>query len=202
MKNNQKLRLNIQLFAEENNQSMVGSTVTEQVEEDTTEKNPVEETRKEKTYTRSEVNKMMSAERDRIKQELLQDFESKKSEAEKLAKMDAEQKLNYKLEKTEKENETLKSQINSLTLKTQASAYANEKGLPLGYIEDWDFAKETADTVKEKIDKLTNLRSNDLDGYLKDKLKQPSPKAVETNTQTADPYVKGFKDYFNANKRK
>lgn len=178
------------------NESMVSSTETGQVES-TTQKT-AEETQKEKTYSRSEVNKMMNAERDKLKQELLQEFESKKSEAEKLAKMDAEQKLNYELEQKTKENDSLKSQINSLTLRTQASSYANEKGLPMGYIEDWDFAKETAETVKEKIDKLSKLRSADLEGYLKDKLKQNPPKAVDSEKKTEDPYLKGFKNYMNA----
>lgn len=154
----------------------------------------------EKTYTRDEVNKIINAERNKVKEDLLKEYESKKSEAEKLAKMDAEQKLNYELEQKTKENEKLQSQLNAMTLKSQANSYANEKGLPIGYIEDWDFAKETADSVKEKIDKLTNLRSNDLNGYLKDKLKQQPPKAVDTKTSPEDPYIKGFKNYFKANK--
>lgn len=201
MKNNQKLLpLNIQLFAEKGEESMASSTETEQVAENTTQKSSVEETQKEKTYSRSEVNKMLNAEKEKIKQELLQEFKNEKSEAEKLAKMDAEQKLNYELEQKTKENEKLQSQLNAMTLKSQANSYANEKGLPIGYIEDWDFAKETADSVKEKIDKLTNLRSNDLNGYLKDKLKQQPPKAVDTKTSPEDPYIKGFKNYFKANK--
>lgn len=202
MKNNHFMSLNIQLFAESND-GMASPTENGQVAEDTTQKSSVkEETQKEKMFSRSEVNKMLSAERSKIKDELLQEYENKKSEAEKLAKMDAEQKLNYELEQKSKENETLKSQLNAMTLKTQASSYANEKGLPIGYIEDWNFAKETADTVKEKIDKLSNLRSNDLDGYLKDKLKQQPPKAVEEKASSKDPYLQGFDNYLNANKKK
>lgn len=200
MEDNKFMSLNIQLFAEKDD-SVVGSTETEQVAEETTKKAPVEENQKEKMYSRSEVNKMMNAEKDKIRNELLQEFESKKSEAEKLAKMDAEQKLNYELEQSKKENENLKSQLNSMTLRTQANTYANEKGLPLGYIEDFDYAKETAETVKEKIDKLVKLRSDDLDGMLKDKLKQSSPKAVGGNDKPSDPYIEGFKNYYKQNKK-
>lgn len=185
----------------EDNKSVASPTETGQVAEETTQKTSVEETQKEKTYSRAEVNKMMSAEKDKIRNELLQEFESKKSEAEKLAKMDAEQKLNYELEQSKKENESLKSQLNSMTLRTQANTYANEKGLPIGYIEDFDYAKETAESVKEKIDKLVKLRSNDLDGMLKDKLKQSSPKAVGGNEKPEDPYLKGFKNYYQKNKK-
>lgn len=180
----------------EDNKGVVSPAESGQVAEDTTQKSSVtEETQKEKMFSRSEVNKMLGAERNKIKEELLQEYESKKTEAEKLAKMDAEQKLNYELDLKTKENEALKSEINSFKLQTQANTYANEKGLPIGYIEDWDFAKETADSVKEKIDKLVKTRSADLDGYLKEKLKQPSPKAIDDNKKSSDPYIEGYKNY-------
>ena len=180
----------------EDSKDMVGSTETEQVVNDNTQKSQNEETQKEKMYSRSEVNKMLSAEKNKLKDELLQEYE-----AEKLAKMDAEQKLNYELDLKRKENEALTNELNSLKRKSQANSYATEKGLPIGYIEDWDFAKETADSVKEKIDKLVKLRSNDLDGYLKDKLKQPSPKAVDENNKSTDPYIEGFKNYMKSSKK-
>lgn len=187
---------------EDDNKIVVSPAENGQVVEDTTKKSPVnEETQKGKMFSRDEVNKMLSAERNKIKDELLQEYESKKSEAEKLAKMDAEQKLNYELDLKTKENEALTNELNSLKLKSQANTYANEKGLPIGYIENWDFAKETADSVKEKIDKLVKTRSADLDGYLKDKLKQPSPKAVDDSKKSSDPYIEGFKNYMKSSKK-
>lgn len=187
---------------EDDNKGMVTPAESGEVVENTTDKSSIsEETQKEKLFSRNEVNKMLSAERNKIKSELLQEFESKKSEAEKLAKMDAEQKLNYELDLKVKENEDLKNQLNSLNLKTQANTYASEKGLPIGYIEDWDFAKETAESVKERIDKLVKTRSADLDGYLKDKLKQQPPKAVENDVKSTDPYIQGFKNYMKNSKK-
>ena len=189
------LSLNIQMFAEDETDSMV--TTTENVEADasTEESTPATEEKKERVYSRSEVNKMLNAERNKVRAEVLQEAETKKTEAEKLAKMDAEQKLNYELEKSRAEVETYKSQINALTLSKEATSYATEKGLPIGYIEDFDFAKETAESVKDKIDKLVELRSKDLSNYLNDKLKQPVPKAVETTKVVTDPYLQGFQNY-------
>lgn len=184
----------------EDNKDMVSSTEKEQVAEESTIKTPVSDTT-EKMYSRSEVNKMINAEKNKIKNELLQEYESKKTEAEKLAKMDAEQKLNYELDLKIKENEDLKNQLNSLNLRTQANTYASEKGLPIGYIEDFDFTKETADSVKEKIDKLIIVRSSDLDGYLKDKLKQQPPKAIDNDNKSNDPYIQGFKNYMKNSKK-
>lgn len=189
------LSLNIQMFAEDGTDSMV--TTTENVEADASaeESTPATEEKKERVYSRSEVNKMLNAERNKVRAEVLQEAETKKTEAEKLAKMDAEQKLNYELEKTRAEAETYKNQINALTLSKEATSYATEKGLPIGYIEDFDFAKETAESVKDKIDKLVELRSKDLSNYLNDKLKQPVPKAVETTKAITDPYLQGFQNY-------
>lgn len=197
MKDNEKLfmPLNIQLFAESNDGDMDGSAESEPVDGKPTEKKPTETVPQEKKYSRDELNKILNAERNKIKEEIKAEYESQKSEAEKLAKMDADQKLNYELDLKTKENEELKNQLNAMTLKSQATALANEKGLPLGYIEDLDFAKETAESINEKIDKLIKVRSNDLDGYLKDKLKQPSPKAIDDKNKTTDPYVQGFKNY-------
>lgn len=182
----------------EDNKGMVSSTETEQKAEETAQQNSeVEDTQpKEKMYSRGEVNKMLSAEKEKLKAELLKEFETKKNEAKKLAEMDAEQKLNYELDLKTKENEALTNELNSLKLRTQANTYASDKGLPIGYIEDWDFAKETADSVKEKIDKLVKLRSTDLDTCLKDKLKQNPPKAIDDSKGKTDPYSAGFDGYF------
>lgn len=197
MRDNEKLflPLSIQLFAESDDGDGDGSAVSEPVGE-TTEKKPSEPVQG-KMYSRDELNKILNAERNKVREEIKKEYEDQKTEAEKLAKMDADQKLNYELDLKTKENEELKNQINSMTLKSQATTLANEKGLPIGYIEDLDFAKETADSVKEKIDKLLKIRSKDLDGYLKSKLKQPSPKAVDENSQSNDPYIQGFKNYKN-----
>ncbi|HIQ91007.1 MAG TPA: DUF4355 domain-containing protein [Candidatus Coprosoma intestinipullorum] len=196
--------LNIQMFADEGN-DMVTDTETSgengDAQKDTQNQSNSSNTNTGKTYTRDELNKIVNAEREKIKAELLEEAKNQKNEAEKLAKMDTEQKLNYELETARKEAEKYKSQVNSLTLKTEATSYANQKGLPIGYIEDLDYAHETAESIKQKIDKFTELRSKDLDNYLKDKLKQNPPKAVDDNKTTSDPYLKGFNDYF-ANKKR
>lgn len=176
----------------EDNKDLVSSTVTEQ---ETSEVQKGED-KKEKMYSRDELYKIVNAEKNKVRDELLKEAETKKSEAERLAKMDAEQKLNYELEQKNKELEDYKKQINSLTLKAEATTYADQKKLPIGYIEDWDYSLETADSVKGKIDKLVSLRSKDVENYLNDKLKQNSPKAVEDSSKKKeDPYLKGYTDY-------
>ena len=193
--------LNIQMFAEDKGNDMVANTETLGEEGDAQKETQNQNTGTGKTYTRDEVNKMINAEREKIKSELLEEAKNQKSEAEKLAKMDTEQKLSYELENARKEAEQYKNQVNSLTLKNEATSYANQKGLPIGYIEDLDYTHETAESVKEKIDKYVTLRSKDLDNYLKEKLKQNPPKAVDDNKTPTDPYLKGFNDYYSRKKR-
>lgn len=201
MKDNKFMPLNIQLFADDEG-NMATDTVTSGEEGNAPKEAQNQASNNTgKTYTRDELNKIVNAEREKIKAELLEQAKNEKNEAEKLAKMDTEQKLNYELETAKKEVEQYKSQVNSLMLKNEATSYANQKGLPLGYIEDLDFAHETAETVKQKIDKYVTLRSKDLDNYLKDKLKQNPPKAVDENKTPTDPYLKGFNDYFAKKKR-
>ena len=184
----------------EDNKDVVSSTETEQVEKEATIKNPEAETiePKERMYSRGEVNKIVNAERMKIKDEVRREMEAEKTEAEKLARMDAEQKLSYELEKEREKNKLLETKFNSISLQNQANTYADSKGLPLGYIEDIDYTNETADSIMAKIDKLVELRSQDLDGYIKEKLKQEPPKAIDETIKTKtenDPYVKGYKDY-------
>lgn len=197
MEDNKFMPLNIQMFAEDGD---MGAN-TETLGENGDAPKDTQNQGNGKTYTRDELNKIVNAEREKVKAEILQEVQNQKSEAEKLAKMDAEQKLTYELDNARKEVEEYKSQVNSLTLKGEAVSYADKKGLPFGYIEDLDYAHETAESVKEKIDKYVNLRSKDIDNAVKEKLKQDPPKAIDDDKKPVDPYLKGFDDYFAKKKR-
>lgn len=186
MESNAKfIPLEIQLFAEDKVEEESVKATEEKAKE---EQKEVEAPKKEeKLYTRDEVNKMLNAERKKA--------EAEKNEAEKLAKMDEDQKIKYELAQAKKDLADYKSQVNALTLKGEANSYATSKGLPIEYIDDFNYAKETAESVKEKIDKLVDIRSKDLETYLNNKLKQSSPKAVDNSTAKEDPYITGYKNY-------
>ena len=149
-----------------------------------------EEKKQEKLYTRDELNKILNVEKLKFQKEA----EAKRVESEKIAQMDAQQKSSYKLEQANKKIEELNSQINAFEVEKEATTYANSKGLPLGYISQIDFARETIDSVKSKIDEISVVRSNDMKGYLNDKLKQPNPQE-HGETKKVDPYIQGFKNY-------
>lgn len=172
----------------------VESTATEAVKE------PTFTELLQKPEYQKEFDKLVNKSLKTAKSNWEKDYEEKlakeKSEAEKLAQMDAEQKMQYELEKSNKENEDLKNKLNAISLYKTASDIAVEKGLPVGYLDLIDFSKESADSITTKIDKLVQLRSRDLEGYINNKLKQEAPTERRDEMNKIDPYLEGFNAEF------
>ena len=174
----------------EDNKNMVTATETvEEVKEVQEESNTKEATKTEKTYSRDELNKIIATE----KSKLLQDIEAKRNEAEKLAKMKEDERLQYERDKAEKELNELKIKLNAKDLKDEAIKIASEKGLPIQYLDLVDFTKESAESINEKLQKIADARSKDLEGYLNSKLKEKAPyQKSEEKSSEKDPYLAGF----------
>lgn len=190
------IKLDIQLFAEE--ASVEAPSTQEQNGENTTVEN------KELSFTdllkkpeyQAEFDKLVNKSLDTARSNWQKDYDAKlakeRSEAEKLAQMSADQKIQYELEKAKAEKDELQSQLNAINLYKTASGIATEKGLPIGYLDLVDFTKESAETITAKIDKLQELREKDLETYLSSKLKQNTPQEKKINDTKIDPYVEGF----------
>ena len=190
------IKLDIQLFAEE--ASIETPSTQEQNGENTTVEN------KELSFTdllkkpeyQAEFDKLVNKSLDTARSNWQKDYDAKlakeRSEAEKLAQMSADQKIQYELEKAKAEKDELQSQLNAINLYKTASGIATEKGLPIGYLDLVDFTKESAETITAKIDKLQELREKDLETYLSSKLKQNTPQEKKINDTKIDPYVEGF----------
>lgn len=191
-----KLKLNIQRFADEG-AGQEGATIenTPVAQEGATpaveQKATFTELLKDPEYQR-EFDKLVNKSLDTAKGKWEEDYKAKISEAEKLAKMNAEQKLKYDLDKATKEVAELKSQLDAGNLYKTATDIANEKGLPVGYLGLIDFTKENAETITSKIDSLVDLRNKDLEGYLNNKLQQKTP-VEKRESQVIDPFIEGFK---------
>ena len=120
-------------------------------------------------------------------------LEREKTEAEKLARMSEEQKLNYKIEQLQKELAERDSRLNASELKDATSKILIEKGIPSSYLGMFDFTKENADTINSKVEMLSNIRSQDLQDSLNKSLRQESPRYVKQDQENEiDPYVEGF----------
>lgn len=187
MKNNQKnlMPLNIQLFAENGDGGVVTTNAENVVENNVgapNGKTEPETKKEEKTYSRDELNKIISAEREKVKAELEKDAEAKKSEAEKLAKMDEEEKHNYKLAKAEQEKNDALAKLNAYELKEQATKIASEKELDISLLDILDYSKETADSVKTKLDNIDSIFKKAVEKKVNERLQENSPRQVRTGS--------------------
>lgn len=197
MENNQKrMPLMIQKFADEGGEVVTTTENVENVE------SSQEVKKEEKTYSRDELNKIISAEREKVRAELIKDEEAKKTEAEKLAKMDADEKHRYELEKAEKEKNEALSKLNAYELKEQATKIATEKDLDISLIDIIDYSKETADSIKTKLDNIDSVFKKAVEKKVNERLQEKSPRQVSSSVTNADkeylknkyknnPYFKG-----------
>ena len=194
---NEKMKLNIQLFAEGEEVNNT-ETATEEPKAEESEISFVDLLKNPKYQ--AEFDKMVAKSINTAKTNWQKDYDAKlqaeKTEAEKLAKMDADQRLKYELNKEKSEKAELQSKLNAINLYKTASDIAVEKELPIGYLDLIDFSKESAETITSKIEKLQELRNKDLQSYLNSKLKQPTPQEKQDVSNTVDPYIVGFESEF------
>jgi len=159
-------------------------TTTETVENNVNTEANVEfkeEKKTEKLYTRAEVESIKKAEREII----LKEQEAKRTEAEKLAKMDAEEKHKYELEKANKEREDALAKLNAYELKEEAIKIASAKELPISLLSVIDYTKENAESIKTKIDEIEVVYKQAIQNGINDRMKEKTPKTVvDTTTKT------------------
>lgn len=101
--------------------------------------------------------------------------DAEKSEAEKLAKMNKEQKLEYEAQKANKEKDNALAELNAYKLKEQALTIASEKGLDVTLLNLIDFKTVTAEKLNENIDSLSTVFNKAVEKAVNDKLKEDTP---------------------------
>lgn len=112
-----------------------------------------------------------------------------KSEAEKLAKMNADEKNRYELEKERKAKEEAISKLNAYELKETAFKIAKEKELDVSLLDVIDFSKETAETIKTKIETINNVYKKAVEIGIKNGFKEETPKTVINNGNSNNSYL-------------
>ena len=151
------------------------------------EKEIVEETKnvEDKPLSFDEIlgDKTYQAEFDRRVQKALEtartkweaEEQTKRTEAEKLAKMDAEEKAKYELKQEKKRADEAIAKLNAYELKNTAIKIAQEKGLDISLLEDIDYSKQTAETINTIIDTKKAVFDKALEKAMNDKYKEKSP---------------------------
>ncbi len=145
MKKEQLISFNIQLFADKKNKSMEPTTVKV---EDIKEFQEIK-SKKSKVYSRDELNKIISIEREKVRMEISEKF----IDREKITN----EKYKCELEKIEKEKNEISSKLHIYILKEYATRIASEKGLDISLINMFDYTKETTDSIKIKLDNIDNI---------------------------------------------
>lgn len=138
-----------------------------------------------KTQTFDEVlsNKEYQAEFDRRVQKAIETAKGKwqeindaeKSEAEKLAKMNKEQKLEYEAQKERKEKEDALARLNAYELKDQALDIAKEKGLDVALLNYFDFKTVKAEEINSKLDEISTAFNKAVEKAVNERLKEEAP---------------------------
>ena len=163
----------------EGNEEVKKDMVPTTENEEKVETSKVEEN-KEKTFTRDEVNKMINAEKQKERQAILEEMEAKKAEADKLAKMDEDQKKSYELEQERARANKAENELNAYRLKDETIRQASQRGISLGYIETIDFSRETAESINSKLDIFEKVSKADREKAINEYSKEPAPQTGDS----------------------
>lgn len=149
----------LQLFAEE---TVDHTAEPDAVKDSVNPENTSDDSGEEKKYTDNDVDAIVNKRFAKWKTEQEQAVKRAKEEAEKLAKMNAEQKQNYEIEKLQKENEKLKQEAAKVELSRSATGILAEKGIEATQ-DVLDFVVgNDADDTNAKIDKLVKIVESQL----------------------------------------
>lgn len=149
----------LQLFAEE---TVDHTAEPDAVKDSVNPENTSDDSGEEKKYTDNDVDAIVNKRFAKWKTEQEQAVKRTKEEAEKLAKMNAEQKQNYEIEKLQKENEKLKQEAAKVELSRSATGILAEKGIEATQ-DVLDFVVgNDADDTNAKIDKLVKIVESQL----------------------------------------
>lgn len=102
-------------------------------------------------------------------------MDNEKSEAEKLAKMNKEQKLEYQAQKAEKEKSDALAELNAYKLKEQALKIASDKGLDVSLLNFFNFSTAKADEINTKIDEISSAFNKAVEKTVNERLKEDTP---------------------------
>ena len=107
--------------------------------------------------------------------------DAKKAEAEKLAAMSEKERNDTIMKKLESEKNSAYAKLAAYELRGEAEKIAKEKGLDSAFLDYFDFGSETAETIKTKIDNISEFVATKIEQGINDKLRQASPKQVFGN---------------------
>lgn len=127
-----------------------------------------------KSFTQEELDKIIKSNVDRALAKATKEAEEKQEEAKRLAKMNAEQKAKYELEKAEERLAQREAEITKRELTAEAKSILSDKGLPTDLHSLLNY--ESAETVQSGIEALERAIQQSTEKAVEDRLKGSTPK--------------------------
>lgn len=187
---------NLQLFAEESAPDLTP-------DEPENAPKSSEEEKGEKTFTQAELDKIVKDRLKRAEKENQKKIEEARTEAQKLAKMNEEQKKAYEQEKIQTENENLKNQIAQLEKQAQrtelsksAATILQENHKITATQDILDFVVgETAEDTNVRIEKLVSVIKADRKAVEAERALGRTPKIYRTDHEKPSPFEAKLNKY-------
>ncbi|UXU59001.1 DUF4355 domain-containing protein [Staphylococcus agnetis] len=159
-------------MAEENN-----SNVTEEQAQDQQHNEGDNNESKEKTFTQAELDDIVEKRVAREKKKAEQKAKDAAAEAEKLAKMNREQKADYEREKLQKELEEYRRREARLNMKNEAKKLFKESNVDSSDELLELVTADTFDQTQENVEAFTIILNDMVEAAVKDRLYSGSPKS-------------------------
>lgn len=181
---NNIFRIPMQFFAEDGDAPAAAGTETTPDAVQGIEQ-PKSEAPAEKTFTQSEVNKMIS---ERLARERKK-FDEEKQEAAELAKMNAAEKAEHAAKKREQELTARETAIQQKELRYEALNILEEANLPSKLVDCVDLT--SAETSKASIDAIKSAWTEALTAAVDARLRSDPP-AYSGGNEKNDAFLSGF----------
>ncbi|KRL40727.1 DUF4355 domain-containing protein [Liquorilactobacillus nagelii] len=197
---NDKMKMNLQYFAEQQDDTADNSE-TQTKTEDNQQEQQQESTKKTKTFTQEEVNQMVNErlERERKAQEVK--IQAAKDEAAKLAKMNADQKKEYQLQKQTERAEAAEAKLAKFEMTKQARSMMSEAGLNVTDDELDLVVTSDAESTQANVNQLISFADRVREAVKTELLKGDTPtesgKSIKTMTKAE---ILAIKDSFKRKK--
>ncbi|EGQ2802268.1 DUF4355 domain-containing protein [Staphylococcus pseudintermedius] len=164
----QWLKLKLQFFSDAGTEEAVSD---ENVETEPTQE--VEElSESQMKLVNERVNEEMARRTKEMRQQIQDELTEKQKEADKLRKMNAEQKHQYELEKAEKERDDYKQQLELYKMRQEAMAMFNEAGMQAPESLLNMVVQDTAEATKDAVDSFVSMVNQEVQRQLESKVTQ------------------------------
>lgn len=138
------------------------------------------------TMTQEELDKIITKRLERERQKA----ETEKLEAEKLAKMSAEEKAKFELDKQKNEFEKERQKFQNERMELEITKQLSNEDLPVSFAKY--LMSDNAESAMSNIKEFKTLWTNSLETEVNKRLKGTTPKSGGSANKEVDPFLKGL----------